>query len=144
MRWEARGCILHYNSFPHTCNLGLTHPSYWMLHQRQGPSYRNPGEYLDRMAPASKVLGQFTRDSPGDRHAAGSASGRWPSSASFSCPFQPPHPGSCTNLENDRRELSSLNYAALILEISEIFPKCPAPPLRTLVYRQLNWGSARP
>ena len=57
MRQEARGCILHYNSFPHAYNPGLTHLSYRMLHQRQGPSCRNPEEYLDRPAPASEGAG---------------------------------------------------------------------------------------
>ena len=145
MRREARGCTVHYNSSPHTCNPGLTHLSYWMPHQRQGPAAGIQGNTWTGRLLLPRVLGRFTRDSLGDRHAAGSASGCWTPQSLLQLPFPAPHTHcSCTNLENGRWELLPLNYVALILEISEIFPKCPAPPLRSLVYQQLNWGSASP
>lgn len=88
MRREARGCTLHYNSSPHTCNPGSTHLSYWMLHQRQGPAAGIRGDTWTGQGCWADLLGTLwgTDTRQGQPRAAGHPS------ASFSCPSQrPPH-----------------------------------------------------
>ena len=108
MRQEARGCILHYNSFPHAYNPGLTHLSYRMLHQRQGPSCRNPEEYLDRPAPASEGAGPIYQGLSGGQTRGGVSLGLLdtpvpPSAALPSTPHTQPAPSRARTLEAGKR-----------------------------------------